>query len=53
MDETEPKHAVVYMYNDNEGANFLFKALSYDRWLQKDFVFMALSNPSDTMKQKS
>ena len=28
MDETEPKHAVVYMYNDNEGANFLFKALS-------------------------
>jgi hypothetical protein len=46
-DEATPKHSVVYLYDDNEGAHFLFKALSSDRWLAKDFVFMALANPSE------
>jgi len=52
-DETNPKHSVVYLYDDKKGAHFMFKAMSSDRWLSKDFVFFALANPSEKLTQKN
>jgi hypothetical protein len=31
----------------------MFKALSSDRWLAKDFVFFALANPTEKMTLKN
>lgn len=52
-DETNPKHSVVYLYDDDKGAHFMFKALSSDRWLAKDFVFFALAKPTEKMTLKN
>lgn len=32
-DETNPKHVVAYLYDDDQGANIQIKALSADKWL--------------------
>ena len=45
-DETNPKFALAYLYDDSEGANFMFRALSAEPVLQDDFVFMAISDPT-------
>jgi len=49
-DETNPKFVVCYIYEDDVGANFDFRALSADPWLKDDFVFFAVDNPSDLLK---
>ncbi len=49
-DETNPKFVVCYIYQDDSGASFDFRALSVDRWLKDDFVFFAVDNPSDLIK---
>jgi len=41
---------VCYIYEDDKGASFDFRALSADRWLKDDFVFFAVDNPSDLIK---
>jgi hypothetical protein len=49
-DETNPKFSVCYLYDDNQGASFDFRALSSDRWLKDDFVFFAIDNPSSVLR---
>ena len=49
LDETKPKHCIVYFYDDAKGTNFVFKALSVDKWLVDDFAFFALANPSEKL----
>ena len=44
------KVTVLYMYEDDSGVNFTYKALSTDPHLRDDFVFMALDGPSDQIK---
>jgi hypothetical protein len=39
----------VYFYDDAKGTNFVFKALSVDKWLVDDFAFFALANPSEKL----
>ena len=48
-DETNPKFVVAYLYDDDLGASFDFRALSTDRWLKDDFVFFAIDSPSNLM----
>jgi hypothetical protein len=47
--EDNSKYVVVYMYDDQVGASFMFKALSADVDLQQDFIFMAVYKPSEMM----
>ncbi len=47
--EENPKYVLVYLYDDNEGASFLFRALSAEPALQDDFVFFALSDPNEQL----
>lgn len=47
--EDNSKYVVVYMYDDQIGASFMFKALSADADLQQDFIFMAVYKPSEMM----
>lgn len=49
-DESNPKFVVCYIYEDDQGASFDFRALSSDKWLKDDFVFFAVDNPSDLLK---
>jgi len=46
-DETNPKFVVAYLYDDDLGASFDFRALSSDKWLKDDFVFFAVDGPSN------
>jgi len=50
QDETNPKFVVCYVYDDDTGASFDFRALSSDRWLKDDFVFFAVDSPTDLIK---
>jgi len=45
-DETNPKFVVAYLYEDDKGASFDFRALSSDKWLRDDFVFFAVDSPT-------
>lgn len=42
---------ITYIYNDEVGPNFDFKALSADPVLKDDFVFMAVDQPSKALQQ--
>lgn len=44
-DEVDPKFVLAYLYNDEQGPNFDFKALSVDPELT-NIVFMAVAEPS-------
>jgi hypothetical protein len=44
-DEVDPKYVLAYLYNDDKGPNFDFKALSVEPELQ-NIVFMAVAEPS-------
>ncbi len=46
----EGKTTVCYLYDDSDGVNFTFKALSADPYLQDDYVFMAVDGPSSEMR---
>lgn len=48
-DESTPKHVVAYLYDDDQGANIQIKALSADKWLSRDFVFMAIAAPHNQL----
>jgi hypothetical protein len=56
MEEDPPKFVICYLFDDDYGASLDFKALSADKYLQDDFIFMAVQHPSyalkaDTIKQ--
>ena len=42
----EGKVVVNYIYDDDEGVNFTYKAVSTDPVLADDFVFFATDGPS-------
>lgn len=48
MEERDaPKFVMTYLFNDPlKGASFDFKALSADPFLQDDYMFLAVENPS-------
>lgn len=52
-DIDNPKYAIAYIYNDEQGPDFDFRALSMDEDLKKKFVFFAVQNPSKNLKSNS
>ena len=40
------KISILYMYDDEEGVNFTYKAISADPHLDDDFNFFAIDSPS-------
>jgi len=47
----EHKHLIYYLYDDDKGVDINFKALSVDPWMQDDFAFVSLYNPSQQLRQ--
>lgn len=46
----EGKVVVNYIYDDDNGVDFTYKAVSTDPVLKDDFIFYATDGPSDFMK---
>ena len=44
------KTSILYMYDDEDGVNFTYKAVSADPFLDEDFVFYAIDSPSQSMR---
>jgi hypothetical protein len=42
------KHTLIYFFND-EHVSLHFKAISALEWLQDDFLFVSVHNPSETL----
>lgn len=43
------KHTLIYFYSGDEDINIHFKAISSLEWLQDDFLFVSVRNPSQTL----
>lgn len=46
----ENKTLIFYLYDDVKGVDINFKALSVDPWMEDDFAFVSIHNPSDKLR---
>lgn len=46
------KNLVMYLYDDENGVDINYKALSQDSWLQDDFAFVSIYNPSEKLRNE-
>lgn len=46
--QKEGKHCLTWMYNDDNGIPFVYKALSMDPIMRDHFVLFAIDTPADT-----